>query len=251
MSTKLSAARDVGVQSYCFRNFKDNAVVAEKVKSIGLSKIELCRVQADFDKPEEFDAIAATYKKAGVEIVSIGVETFKGDVARERKWFECAKKAGAKYISAHFTVDTFREAVPVVMKLSDEFGIKIAIHCHGGYMFGGSADVLEYLLKISGPQIGINIDTAWCMQTGRGNPVEWAKKFAPRIYGIHYKDFTFDRAAKWKDVVIGTGNLDLPGMVKALEETSFSGFAVIEYEGDADKPEPALKECVDVFRALK
>ncbi len=251
MSSKLSAARDTGVQSYCFRHFKDNVVVAEKVKAIGLSKIEICAVHADFDKPETMEGILATYKKAGVEIVSMGVETFKGEGQRDRNRFECAKKLGVKYISAHFTIDTFHVAVPAVMKLSDEFGVKIAIHCHGGYMFGGSADVLEHLLKISGPQIGLNIDTAWCMQTGRGNPVEWIKKFAPRVYGMHYKDFVFDQAAKWKDVVIGTGNLDLPGVVKALEETSFSGFTVIEYEGDIEKPEPALKECVEKIRALK
>ena len=32
----MSAALDYGVQSFCFRNFKDNADVAGKVKEIGL-----------------------------------------------------------------------------------------------------------------------------------------------------------------------------------------------------------------------
>ena len=35
----MSGARDFGVQSYCFRNFKDNAVVADKVLEIGLDSI--------------------------------------------------------------------------------------------------------------------------------------------------------------------------------------------------------------------
>jgi len=51
--------------------------------------------------------------------------------------------------------------------------MKIGIHLHGGYMFGGSMDVIEHLLKIGGPRINCFIDTAWCMQTGphAGNPV--------------------------------------------------------------------------------
>ena len=247
-----SAARDFGVQSYCFRTTKDNAELAKKVRQIGVNKLEICGVHADFAKPEDFGQIVETYHNAGVEIVSLGVQTFTGNTAVERKWFECAQIAGAKYISAHFTIGTFQEAVPAAAKLAEEFGVKIAIHCHGGYMFGGSPDVLEHLLKIGGPNIGLNIDTAWCMQIGpnQGKPVEWAKKFAGRVYGVHYKDFVFDKNAQWHDVVVGTGNLDLPAFVKALEDTNFNGFAVIEYEADPENPVPALTECVQKMRAI-
>lgn len=245
----VSAARDFGVQSYCFRNFKDNATLAQKIKEIGVDKTELCAIHADFNKPETLPEIVKTHSSAGVKIVSLGVQTFVGDTDVERNWFECAKIAGAKYISAHFRVDSFTTAVPSTAKLAEEYGIKIAIHCHGGYMFGGSQDVLDYMLKIGGPSIGLNIDTAWCMQAA-GKPVEWAKKYAGRIYGVHYKDFVFDRSGKWSDVVVGTGNLDLPAFVKELENGGFEGFAVIEYEADPENPVPALKECVQKMRAI-
>ncbi|MBN8217169.1 MAG: sugar phosphate isomerase/epimerase [Spirochaetes bacterium] len=240
--------RNPGVQSYCLRGFKDNAVVAQKTKAMGYDSIEICAVHADFADPAAFAGVVDIYKKAGVAIGSMGVQTFTGDEAKERKWFECAKIAGAKYLTAHFTVGTYPEAVKVAMKLSDEFGIRLAIHCHGGYMFGGSFDVIEHLLKISGPQIGVCIDTAWCLQTGRGNPVEWVEKFGERLYGMHYKDFTFDRAAKWTDVIIGTGNLKLPELLKAMEKVGFKGHAVIEYEGDVEKPDEALKACLQAAK---
>src|ERR1700744_2924886 len=113
----LSPARDFGVQSYCFRNTKDNAKVAELTKKIGVNKIELCAIHADFDDVEAFKRVLAVYHGAGIEVVSIGVQTFVGDAAREKKWFQCAKAAGAKHISAHFTVGTFASAVPAVAKL--------------------------------------------------------------------------------------------------------------------------------------
>ncbi|NRA39381.1 MAG: sugar phosphate isomerase/epimerase [Planctomycetes bacterium] len=233
-----------GVQSYCFRGFNENDKVAALVKEIGLSRIELCAVHAEFNDPEAFKAVATTYADAGVEIVSLGVQTFTGDEETERKWFECADIAGAKFISAHFRIDNYQDAVPVAMKLCKEFGVKLAIHCHGGYMFGGSKDVLQHLLSISDDSIGICLDTAWCLQSG-GDPVEWAELFADRLYGVHYKDFEFDKAGKWTDVVIGEGALDAPGLLAVMQKNNFAGYAVLEYEGDVDNPTPALKSCVE------
>jgi sugar phosphate isomerase/epimerase len=242
-------ALDFGVQSYCFRNFKSNPDVAQKVREIGVDKIELCGVHADFNKPSAFKEVVKTYSDAGVSIISLGVQTFSG-AANERDWFECAALAGAKHISAHFKVDSFTAAIAATQKLSDEFGIRVGIHCHGGYQFGGSPDVLEHLMKLGSPQIGLCIDTAWCLQIGpwQGKPVEWAKKYAGKIYGIHFKDFTFDRAGKWTDVVVGEGNLDLPAFIKELDAGGFDGAPVIEYEAEPENPVPALKNCVQSMR---
>jgi sugar phosphate isomerase/epimerase len=108
------------------------------------------------------------------------------------------------------------------------------------------------LLSISGPEIGLNIDTAWCYQTGRSNnPADWIKEWPTRIHGMHFKDFVYDAAGKWKDVVIGTGNLDLTGVVKTLSENNFAGFSVIEFEGNVENPVPELEQCVKVLRAIK
>ncbi len=245
----MSKALDFGVQSWCFRHFKTNAEVAQKVREIGLDKIELCGAHADFHNPVVWKDVVKTYKDTGVSIVSIGVETLVGD-EKERDLFEFVASAGAKHISAHFRVDSFAQAIKRTQKLSDEFGIRVGIHCHGGYSFGGQPDVLDHLIKIGAPQIGLCIDTAWCMQIGPylGNPIEWVKRYAGHIYGIHYKDFVFERNAQWKDVVVGQGNLNLPGFVQALNENGFDGMSVIEYEADVENPSPALAQCVKAMR---
>jgi sugar phosphate isomerase/epimerase len=245
----MSTSIDFGVQSYCFRHFKDNATVASKVRGIGLNKIELCAVHADFDRPEEFQSVVDIYKKEGVSIISLGVQTFDGDDS-ERSWFECAALAGAKHISAHLRIASHLRAIPKIRAWSREFGIRVGLHCHGGYMFGGSPDVLDYLIGLGGPEIGLCIDTAWAMQIGphSGNPVEWAKRFAGCIYGIHFKDFVFDRNGGWNDVIVGTGNLDLPAFTQALMDGGFDGMAVIEYEAQVETPDSALRQCVESMR---
>jgi sugar phosphate isomerase/epimerase len=246
----MSSPIDFGVQSFCFRHFKDNAVVAAKVKAIGLAKIEVCAVHADFNNPAAFKDVVKIYADQGVSIVSIGVQTFHGaDI--EKSWFECAALAGAKHISAHFGVASYLQAIPKVRAWSREFGIRVGIHCHGGYMFGGSPDILEHLIGLGGPEIGVCIDTAWAMQIGPrlGNPVEWTERFAGKIYGVHFKDFTFERNGKWTDVIVGTGNLDLPAFAKGLVKNGFDGMSVIEFEADVENPDPALKRCVESMRA--
>lgn len=247
----MNKSLDFGVQSYCFRHFKDNAIVAKKVRGIGLDKIELCGVHADFNTPEAFGDVVSIYQNEGVSIVSLGVQTFEGREL-ERAWFECAAAAGAKHISAHFRIENFLTAIPRVRAWCREFGIRVGVHCHGGYQFGGSPDVLRYLVGLGGPEIGLFIDTAWCLQIGphQGKPVEWAREFAGRITGVHYKDFTFEPNGQWKDVIVGTGNLDLPAFVQALDDGGFDGVAVIEYEADVENPDPALKRCVESMRAL-
>ena len=241
----MPQAREFGVQSYCFREFEDNAIVADKVKEIGLNTIEVCAVHADFNDLEGWKRIVESYRDKGVSIVSIGVQTFVGDES-EREWFQCAAAAGAKHISAHFRVDSFQTAIPKVKQWCEEFGIKVGLHCHGGYKFGGSPDVIEHLLELGAPHIGLCIDTAWAMQIGppQGNPVEWVERYAGNIYGVHYKDFVFGRDGMWSDVVVGEGNLPLKKFAEALENSGFDGMAVIEYEADPENPVPALTQCV-------
>ena len=251
--TMPSPARDFGVQSYCFRHFKRNADVAAKAREIGVDKVEVCAVHVDFDRPETFDEAIAAYREAGVGLVSLGVETYTGDEAMARRRFEFAKKAGFRHVSAHFQADSFHTAVPQVKDLLAEYDLRLAIHCHGGYLFGGDVPTLKHLLDLGGERVGVCIDTAWCMQIGPrdGDPAKWARDhFAGRVYGVHYKDFVFETNAQWKDVVVGTGNLDLPAFVRALEETNFDGFAVLEYEADPENPVPALTECVRSMKSV-
>ncbi|MBC2607402.1 sugar phosphate isomerase/epimerase family protein [Pelagicoccus albus] len=242
---------NLAVQSYCFREFKDNAEVASKVSEIGLRNIEVCAVHADFDNVSKWQEQLKCYEDAGISVVSIGVQTFVGK-AEQESYFECAAAAGAKHISAHFQVGTFNQAIAQVKSWSDKYGIKVGIHCHGGYMFGGQPDVMELLVGLGSPQIGLCMDTAWAMQIGPnlGNPIDWAKKYAGRLYGIHFKDFIFESNAQWKDTIVGEGNLNLPGLLDELEAQSFEGVTILEYEADPENPVPALKACVEKMQKV-
>ncbi len=244
-----TAARNVGIQSWSFRHFKTIGEMLAQVKAAGVSRIELCGAHANFDDPARFPEAIDACKAAGVEILSIGVQTFCGDHRKEKLWFDFARMAGAKYISAHFQVHNFRESTAVARALAEAYDLKIAIHCHGGYMFNGSTDELSHLIELGGGRIGLNIDTAWCIQAGN-DPVEWAKRFKGSVFGTHYKDFVFTPKGRWSECQIGDGALDLQAYVTTLDETGFDGFAVIEYEAEEANPGPTITKAVERIRSL-
>lgn len=243
----MNIGEELAVQSYCFRHFKDNTEVAGKVKDCGLSRIEVCAVHADFADESCFDGVIEAYRSQDVQIIGIGVQGFNNDADKERKFFEFAKRAGIKTISANFNPGTTPDSFKTAEKLADEFDINLAIHNHGGRHWLGSTQMLKEVFSKTGPRIGLMLDTAWALDSHE-DPVKMAQTFGDRLYGVHIKDFVFDRAGKPEDVVVGTGNLDLPGLFKVMKEANFSGSPILEYEGDVENPVPALRECVEAVR---
>lgn len=239
---------NLGAQSYCFRHFKDNATVIEKLKACGLEKIELCGVHADFNDENTFDEVIRQYSDAGVEIVAIGVQGFSNNELKERKYFEFASRAGVKFISADFSPDGLLGAFETAQELAEEYNVKLAIHNHGGKHWLGNAQMLRQIFSQTGEGIGLCLDTAWALDAGE-NPLQLIEEFSSRLYGMHVKDFVFDNARHPEDVVVGSGNLDLTKLLSTLQSANFSGYAVLEYEGDVENPVPALQKCVEAVRA--
>lgn len=243
----MSIPKEFGIQSWCFRAFKDNQEVIRRLKQCGVSQIELCGVHADFTKPAGFAEVIRPYRDAGVEIVSIGVQGIKGDEKAEAPFYQFVKQAGARFMSVTFAVDRVPAGFRSAEKLAAEHDIRLAIHNHGGRHWLGNADMLQHVFATTNDRIGLCLDTAWALDAGE-DPLAMAERFGQRLYGLHFKDFTFDRARHPKDVVLGQGNLKVKELVQILAKVNFRGYAVIEYEADENHPEPALTQCVKVLR---
>ena len=237
----------LGIQSFCFRDFKDNGVVAEKLKSCGVTTIELCGVHVDFADADSFADVIRAYQSAGVSIASIGVNGMKGDEEAERLYFEFIKAADAEFMSVSFDVSSVPESYRVAERLAEEYDVRLGIHNHGGRHWLGSAQMLKQVFATTNERIGFCIDTAWALDS-REDPVKMAESFGDRLYGVHFKDFVFQPNGDPEDVIVGTGNLDLAGLVGVMEKADFDGYGFIEYEGDVENPVPALTECVQKIR---
>jgi len=245
MGTEKFSQR-LAIQSWCFRKYKDAPGVINALKTCKVNNIELCGFHVHPGRHDDWKARMDEYTQAGIVVTCFGVNEFTTDEAAGRKVFELAKYLGLSAISTGFENDA---AIGVVEKLCEEYGIKAALHNHGRLNRRrlGTSEALEDLFASTSDNIGLCLDTAWAMDVW-DDPIEVAKKFRDRLYGLHIKDFVFDRAGKPEDVVIGTGNLDLDALVKFLAQTDYDGYVTLEFEGDENNPEPATAECVNVFR---
>ncbi|MCM8818368.1 MAG: sugar phosphate isomerase/epimerase [Candidatus Omnitrophica bacterium] len=238
---------NLAVQSYCFRNFKDNKIVAKMVKELGLNKIELCGVHIDFLDVSKFKDVISIYKDEGIDIVSIGVQYFSGNEENERKYFEFVKMCGAKYIGADFDINKIFDCFKIGEKFADEYDVKIAIHNHGGYHWLGNIQTLDYIFKNTSDRIGLCLDTAWALDAGI-DPVRMIDLFKDRLYSLHLKDFIFERNGKPIDVVLGQGNISLEQLTGKLKEINFHGPLIIEYEGEPENPIVSIKKGIENFK---
>jgi sugar phosphate isomerase/epimerase len=216
---------------------------------VGLTRIELCGAHVNFGDTDAHGEVIRTYADAGVTIASIGVETMGDDEAENRKRFEFARAAGCDHISINFSPEAFDAAHPIVQRLAEEYGLRCGIHNHGGYHWLGSTQALHYVFSKVGDRIGLCLDTAWALNA-RQDPVKMVETFGHRLFAVHFKDFVFHHPdGRHEDVVVGTGNLDLPALLAAMEDVGFDGEAISEYEGDVDNPVPSVKQCVQAIRA--
>jgi len=237
----------VGVQSYCFRNFKEHAKLQEMIHTLGLPSIELWpggHLPVDTPK-EELERVVADYKSAGIDIDACGVVAFDDDEAKSRQVFEYAKVLGVLGISASPNY----EALPLMVKLTEEYGIPIAIHNHGpeDKLFPTVKELRQYIAPLPS-SVGLCVDTGHFQRSGI-DPLAVIDEFADRVNGIHLKDMIPNSSGDWEDAIIGKGRLDLPALVKKLKEIGFDGYCSLEYESDPDNPIPAMQDCLAELRS--
>jgi sugar phosphate isomerase/epimerase len=238
----------LAIQSWCYRHWKKLPDVLTQLKNTGVSAVELCGAHANFADPAVHVEAIEHCKSAGVKIVAIGVERLGANAESDQLRFEFCKSAGIKHMSVTFAPEAMFDGLRSVGKLAEQYDMKLGIHNHGGYDWLGNPTILKYIFDRTSPRIGLYLDTAWAIDA-KQNPVQMAEQFADRLHGIHIKDFIYDRARTFSDVVIGTGNLDLTKLLATLKQINYDGPTVIEYEGDVENPVPALAACVKAFRA--
>ncbi|MFM2094733.1 MAG: hypothetical protein RIS70_1857 [Planctomycetota bacterium] len=232
----------VGVQSYSLREFNlDDAV--RHMQGMGIHYVELFGKHLPMDaKDDQLAAIKAKLSGAQIKISAHGVNPFSKDHDANRKWFEFAKRAGFKTITADPSPDSFDS----LEKLVEEYQIRIAIHNHGP---GHRYDKLEQVAKaVQGkhPLIGVCVDTGHVIRT-KEDPVKWVRELKKRVWALHIKDDVKQDGGS-QNVIIGKGHLDVVGIFQALKDVQFpaDGSISLEYEANPQNPLDEMKACLAV-----
>jgi sugar phosphate isomerase/epimerase len=230
-----------GLCSYTFRNqfAKDVPGTLDAVKAMGITDMEFSNL---------FGLAAADLRRLlderGMVCSSYGV----GYDAAVGKTDEVARDAlalGAKYVrvasiphKAPFTVERAREAAAefnrVGRLLRERHGLAFCYHNHG-YEFvpHGDGTLFDLLMAETDPQdVGIELDILWAHFPG-ADPAAIVDRYGSRVKLMHLKDLKqgvkgdfSGRTDPENDVVLGTGQIDMPAVLRAAKRAGVAHYYI-------------------------
>ena len=153
--------------------------------------------------------------------------------------FQTARLLDAPLIAGHLHPHT----VPGLGELGARYGIRVV------YENGSDKDAAQMLTAIQGGNewIGINLDTG-NMATQGGDPVQAIRELGQRIVHVHFKDVP--AVGSHDCVAIGTGIVDVPGVIGELKTCGYDGWLSIEVETSDHDPTKDILSSVETIRRL-
>jgi sugar phosphate isomerase/epimerase len=250
-----------GVQAYTFRKSFPNGVAAtlDSIKGMGFTEIEGGGGKM---APEEFKKLC---NERGISIPSTGAgyeELVKDPAAVAHK----ANALGATYVmcawiphQGDFNFESAKKAVEdfnAAGKVLKENGITFCYHAHG-YEFQPheKGTLLDYIINSTNPAyVSFEMDVLWT-QFGGGDPVALLKKYGNRWKLMHLKDLRkgvkkdlTGGTSQENDVALGTGEIDIPGILKQARSIGIAHFFIEDESSHVNRQVP---QSIAYLKSLK
>ena len=158
-------------------------------------------------------------KRYGATSVLLVPGVVKGEVTYELCW----KRSIAE----------IRKAIP----LAEELGVKIAIENVWNNFLMKPEQAVAYLDEINSPHVGWHFDIGNMIKFAPSE--DWIRALGKRILKLHVKEYSL---AKGFGVWFFDGDNHWPAIMKALDDTAYTGWAITEQPGDQTKDAANLKK---------
>ena len=223
---KSEPTYSLGIAGYTFNPFrKDMDKAIEILKAINIKSVTLKDFYLPYNSTQQqSDEVINKLKSAGVEVYGLGVIYLKTEQDVDNA-FRYAQMAGVKMI----VISPTYELVPAVEKKAIEYKIRAVIHNHGpeDKLFP-DIDTIYERIKNMDSLMGICLDIGHSFRC-KHDPAEMLMKFKDRVYDMHIKDVE-GQEEKAESVVMGRGKMNFVRIVKALNQSGYSGICSVEYE---------------------
>jgi inosose dehydratase len=237
-------ALKLGLASYSFREFDLDRALA-MTQRVGLKHLCLKSVHLPLDaRPDQFAAVAEKVRQANLELYGVGVISMNKPTDVDRA-FDYAKAAGVKVIVAAPTA----EMLPFIEEKVKKFDLAVAIHNHGpGDKHFPTPESVYAKVRDLDRRIGLCIDIGHTVRGG-ANLLDSVEKYGDRLLDLHMKDVT-EATAKGKEIQVGRGVIDIPGLLRALVKVKYQGVVSFEYEPEPKDPLAGLAESVGYVKGV-
>jgi inosose dehydratase len=176
--------------------------------------------------------------EAGARLLILSDEVMpqRSAVAGRREEANRLSWSGAQWKTAE---ETIREVVGRCRRL----GLKVAFHHHAGSHVETPEEVDRLLSLVEPGDLGLCLDTGH-YGYGGGDPLELLRRTVDRVWCVHLKDIDEARLSESRQqrldfhaavrngvfARLGDGSIDFAGVLGALENSRFDGWAVVEQD---------------------
>lgn len=98
------------------------------------------------------------------------------------------------------------------------------------------------------PTLTLALDVGHCLVTGEREPAAAVREFAGRIGTVSMEDM---RRGEHVHLPFGEGDMDTPGVLRALEETGFRGLVCVELSRESHRADTMIGQALKYLRACR
>ena len=227
----------------------------EAVKACGYDGIEMLRA----GNAEEFFFRSGLFRRAGMEFLSCdasGDQELTCRAAAATKcpyvWLNCGKS------TRDVPYEVWLRRAKLFMASAAGWGVKCAIHNHLGTVIESEAEIHRVMADC--PDLLLLLD-AGHLGAMEGDIPGVIRRYADRLAAVHLKDVLIKNpsipmgAENWWERLefreFGAGNIgmDIPGAVKALRDSGYTGWLLVEQDTHRREPALDLKANLEILRA--
>jgi inosose dehydratase len=235
----------------------DDLNAIDDIAAAGFSGIQLrSNILTRFgNRPTELRDLLA---RRGLTFVALSSGTVPLDSARETQVIaehvahaRFLKDAGGLYLQLIDQRPTGRAVTPAdcsrlgtllteIGRRTAEIGVPVVYHPHMDAVGETPADTRRILDAADPRYVKLLLDVAHYTQGG-GDPVAAIREYRDRLLLLHLKDLeapvpgAADQTRSYRFVELGRGKVNLAGVLAALREIGFDGWAVVELDAVPDK----------------
>ncbi len=131
------------------------------------------------------------------------------------------------------------EGVAKVAERAEERGAVAALEPEPGMLVETLDDYVEISEEV--PGLKLALDTGHCLVTGERDPAEAVREFAGSIGTVSIEDM---RRGVHEHLPFGEGDMDVPAVLRALEEARFGGLVCVELSRESPRAHAAIPEAL-------
>lgn len=133
-----------------------------------------------------------------------------------------------------------------ILTYAQKHQVKVGMEYEPGLLIENLEDLSTLMNRFDSPHFGANLDLGHSHVAGE-DPEAVVLRLSSRIFHVHLEDI---RSRKHYHLIPGTGDMDIPGILRILTGAGYGGYVTLELYTYPHQPEDAAKRSMEYMVSI-